>query len=155
MTMPHRGPARAAGLTLIELVVVLGILAATAMLVLPAVGRGTETLRLRSEAGRVAAIMREARQHAVSQKRATRVTLDAARNIVALTASNSEHPVRQLELRPGLHVSVATGSEVLPFSPRGLTRDTRWIVEGPAGRRLAIDVEAVSGRVTVGPEKGS
>jgi prepilin-type N-terminal cleavage/methylation domain-containing protein len=143
------------GLTLIELVVVLAIVSVSAVLVLPSVGRGTQSLLLRSEAGRVAAMLREARQHAVSQRRPTRVTLDTARNTVVLTAGDPDHPLRRLEVRPELHLRVATGSDVLSFSSRGLTRETRWIVEGPGGRRLAIDVQAVSGRVTVAPDQSS
>ncbi len=144
-----------AGFTLVEIVVVLAILTVVAAIVLPAVGRGTEGLRLRSEAGRVAALLREARQRAVTQRRSTRVALDRVRNTVVLTAGDPDHPLRQLTLPTGLRLTVAAGGESLGFSPRGLTRETRWLLEGPGGRRLAIEVDAVSGRVTVGPEARS
>lgn len=147
--------ARPAGLTLIELVVVLAIAAVAVALVLPAVGRGTQVVRLRTEAGRVAALLREARQHAVTQRRATRVTLDRTRNALALTAGDPDHPVRELALAPGIRLDVATGGETLTFSPRGTARETRWQLEGPGGRRLLITVEAVTGRVSVAREVGS
>jgi len=138
--------------TLIELVVVLAILAVAAALVAPAVGRGTEALTLRTEAGRVAALLRQARQHAVSHHRATQVTLDRERNAVALTAGDPDRPLREIVMPAGIRLSVGSGGEALRFSSRGLTRDARWVLEGPGGRRLAIRVESVSGRVTVTPE---
>jgi general secretion pathway protein H len=149
------GSATPPGFTLIELIVVLAILAVATALVLPSVGRGTESLRLRSEAKRVAALLREARLQAVSQHRATRVTLDPTRNTVALTVGESERPQRTLELPAGLRVSVVVGGESLTFSSRGLTRETRWMVQAAGGRQLAIDVHPVSGRVTVGREPES
>ncbi|MGH7408950.1 MAG: pilus assembly FimT family protein, partial [Candidatus Methylomirabilales bacterium] len=79
-------PARP-GFTLIEIVVVLAILGVSVALVLPAVGRGTDGLRLRTEAGRVAALLRQARERAVGQRHAARVSLNQARNTVTLTVA--------------------------------------------------------------------
>jgi Tfp pilus assembly protein FimT len=135
--------------------VVVAILAVATGLVLPTIGRGTESLRLRSEAGRVAAVLREARLKAVSDRVATRVTLDRTRNMVVVVGRDAEHPIRELAVQPGLRFSVATGSDTVRFSSRGMTRETRWLLEAPGGRRLAIDVEAITGRVKVGPEDRS
>ncbi|HEV8676373.1 MAG TPA: GspH/FimT family pseudopilin [Methylomirabilota bacterium] len=146
---------RSPGFTLIEIVVVLAILAVATALVLPAVGRGRDALQLRSEAGRVAALLREARLQAVSQRHATRVVLDRARNTVVLTGRDPAHPLRELAVPAGLRFTVATGGDTLTFSSRGLTRETRWLLERPDGRRLAIDVDGVTGRVRVGPERPS
>lgn len=142
----------APGFTLIELVVVLAILAAVAALVLPAVGRGLDGLRIRREAGRVAGLLREARLLAVTRREQTRVTLDRVHNALALIEAETDAAEREVVMPPGLRLSVAAGRETLTFSPRGLTQKARWIVEGPGGRRLAIAVDAVSGRVTVRPE---
>ncbi|MGH7266727.1 MAG: pilus assembly FimT family protein, partial [Candidatus Rokuibacteriota bacterium] len=120
-------------------------------LVIPAIGRGAAGLQLRQEAGRVAAVLREARLKAVTQRRTARVTLDPVRNTVAVTLGDPDRPVRELTIAPELRVTVATGSESLAFSSRGLTRDTRWVLEARGGRQLAVAVDAVTGRVTVGP----
>jgi prepilin-type N-terminal cleavage/methylation domain-containing protein len=156
---PARPPARrprggrgAAGLTLVELVVVLAILAVATLLVLPAVGRGAETLRLRSEAGRVAALLREARQRAVSQRRPARVRLEAAGTTVILASGDPDRPARRLALARGVRISADGDQDVLTFSPRGTARPARWVVESASGRRLAVEVEALTGRVTVGRE---
>lgn len=152
---PGARPSGPRGFTLIEIVVVLAILAVATALVLPSVGRGTESLRLRSEAGRVAALLRQARLQAVSQRRATRVTLDPVRNTAAMIAGDPDHPPRLVELPAGLRLRAVTGGESVSFSSRGVTRETRWLVEAAGGRRLAIDVEAITGRVTVGREPRS
>jgi Tfp pilus assembly protein FimT len=123
--------------------------------VLPSVGRGTQSLQLRGEAKRVAALLREARLQAVTQRRATHVALDRTRNAVALRVGESDDPQRIVELPAGLRISVAVGGEKLTFSSRGLTRETRWMVEAAGGRELAIDVHPVSGRVTVGRDPES
>jgi prepilin-type N-terminal cleavage/methylation domain-containing protein len=146
---------RPPGFTLIELIVVLAVVAVAMAFVLPSVGRGTETLRLRSEAKRVAALVREARLQAVSQHRATRVALDRASNTVTLTVGDSERPHRTVELPAGMKITVDVGGESLTFSSRGLTRETRWIVEAAGGREMAIDVHPISGRVTVGRDPES
>jgi general secretion pathway protein H len=141
----------AAGFTLIELVVVLAILAIAASFVLPAIGRGAEGLRLRQEAGRVAALLREARLRAVTQRRTTRVTLDRTRNTLSLIAGDPDNPLREITIGPDVRVNVAIGGDSLAFSSRGLARDTRWVLEAAGGRQLAVAVDAVTGRVTIGP----
>jgi general secretion pathway protein H len=146
---------RPPGFTLIELIVVLAVVAIAMAFVMPSVGRGTETLRVRSEAKRVAALVREARLQAVSQHRAARVALDRTRNTVTLTIGDSERPHRTVELPAGMRVTVDVGGESLTFSSRGLTRETRWIVEAAGGREMAIDVHPISGRVTVGRDPES
>jgi general secretion pathway protein H len=144
-----------AGLTLIELVVTLGVLAVAAAIVLPSIGRGTEWVRLRSEAGKVATLLRHARLLAVTQRRPVRVVLDRASNAVTLEAEGTAEPARELVMPAGLRLSVVAGAESLSFSPRGITRETRWAVEGAGQRRLVIEVEGISGRVTVGQGRGS
>jgi general secretion pathway protein H len=152
---PGARPSGSRGFTLIEIVVVLAILAVATALVLPSVGRGTESLRIRSEAGRVAALLRQARLEAVSQRRATRVTLDPTRNTAAMVAGDPDRPARLVELPAGFRLRAVTGGESVSFSSRGVARETRWLVEAAGGRRLAIDVAAITGRVTVGREPRS
>jgi general secretion pathway protein H len=146
---------RAAGFTLLELIVVVAILAVATALVLPSIGRSSETLRLRSEAGRVAAVIREARLRAVSQRHATRVKLDAGRNTVVVTGRDEDRPLRELTVDAGIRLSVDRGGDTLTFSTRGLTREARWLLRGPGGRQFAVDVEAVTGRVRVAAEDRS
>jgi prepilin-type N-terminal cleavage/methylation domain-containing protein len=140
-----------AGLTLIELAVVVAVLATLTAFALPAVRRGSENLQLRAGAGRVASLLREARQQAVTHRRSTRVTVEGSRHAAALGWEGGDESLRRVELPARFRIDAAGDAETLKFSPRGLARDARWVVEGPGGRRLVIAVHGVTGRVTVAP----
>jgi general secretion pathway protein H len=137
------------GLTLIELVVVIAVVAAVTAFALPSIRRGSEGLQLRAGAGRVASLLREARQQAVTQRRPTRVSLDAGGRGLALAWDGSAEPLRRVELPDRFRLEATSGSEALTFSPRGLARDATWVVEAPGGRRLVVEVHGVTGRVAV------
>jgi general secretion pathway protein H len=140
----------ATGFTLLEVLVVLVVLAVAAALTLPAIRRGTEGVRLRTEAGRVAAVLREARQRAVRERQPTRVALEEDRQAVVLSSDAGER-LRRVELSPSVRVEPLTGGPAVTFTTRGVTRDARWAVQGPGGRRLVIDLHGLTGRVTVAP----
>lgn len=148
--MSRRAPTwDAAGLTLVEIVVVLAVLATVSAFALPSIRRGSEGLQLRAGASRVASLLREARQKAVTHRRSTRVELQSSRHGAALAWDGTEETLRRVDLPERFRLVAAEGGESLTFSPRGLARDARWIVEGPTGRRLAIDVQGLTGRVAV------
>ena len=149
--MIRRDTARAgsSGLTLLELIVVVAVLATVTALALPAIRVGTAHLQLRAGASRVAGLMREARQQAVTHRRSTRVTLESNRRAVSLGWAGTDEAIRRVELDPQFRLEPAD-VDALTFSPRGLVRDARWTVEGPGGRRLVVEIEGVTGRVTVG-----
>jgi Tfp pilus assembly protein FimT len=140
-----------AGLTLVEIVVVVAVLATLTVLALPTVRRGSENLRLRTGAGRVASLLREARQQAVTHRRPTRVTVEGDRHAAALAWEGTQDSLRRVQLPDRFRIDAAAGTETLTFSARGLARDARWMVEGPGGRRLIVTVHGVTGRVTVTP----
>lgn len=148
MNRPSRG---ASGLTLMELVVVLAVLAIVTAFALPSIRRGSENLQLRAGAGRVASLLREARLQAVTHRRATRVALESSHRGVALAWDGSDEPLRRVELPARFSLAMVAGGESLTFSPRGLGRDAQWAVEGPGGRRLIVEVHGITGRVAVAP----
>jgi Tfp pilus assembly protein FimT len=133
----------------VELAVVFAVLAVVAVFVLPTVRRGSEGIQLRTGAGRVASLLREARQRAVSHRRPTRVDLEGQGRAAAVRWDDADEPLRRVELPERVRVEPASGGERLTFTPRGVARDARWIVEGPSGRRLVVDVNGVTGRVSV------
>jgi prepilin-type N-terminal cleavage/methylation domain-containing protein len=141
------------GFTLIELVVVLFIVAAVAAVALPSIGRSVDGLRLRREAGQVAALVRTARLRALTEQRPVRVTLDPARGTVTLTAAGPDVRPREIALRRGISARVDAGGSALTFSPRGVARPIRWVLEDTGGRRLAVEVADVGARVRVGPDR--
>ena len=132
-----------------ELVVVLAVLATVTALALPSIRRGSDGLQLRAGAGRVASLLREARQQAVTHRRSTRVALEPGRRGATLVWEGTDEPLRRIELPDRFRLEATAGGETLTFSPRGLVRDTRWVVEGPGGRRLVVEVNGVTWRVAV------
>ena len=142
-----RGDAR--GLTLLELVVVLAVLATVTVFALPSIRRGSDGLQLRAGAGRVASLLREARQQAVTQRRPTRVALEPSHRAATLRWDGTDEPLRRVELPERFRLEATAGGETLAFSARGLARDARWVVAGPGGRRLVVEVHGVTGRVAV------
>ena len=132
-----------------ELVVVLAVLATVAAFALPSIRRGSEGLQLRAGAGRVASLLREARQQAVTHRRPTRVVLEPATAAPRSAWEGSDEPLRRVELPERFRLEASAGGEALTFSSRGLVRDARWVVEGPGGRRLVVEVHGVTGRVAV------
>lgn len=139
----------ARGLTLIEIVVVLAVLATVSAFALPSIRRGSEGLQLRAGAGRVASLLREARQQAVTHRRPTRVALEPNHRGAALAWDGSDEALRRVELPDRFRLEASAGGEALTFSSRGLVRDARWVVTGPGGRRLVVEVHGVTGRVAV------
>ena len=139
------------GVTLLELIVVLAVLAVVTAFALPSIRRGSEGLQLRAQAGRVASLLREARLQAVTHRRPTRVVLEAGHRSATLTWDGTAEPLRRVELPERFSVQAPEGGDALTFSPRGLVRDARWVVEAPGGRRLVIEVHGVTGRVAIAP----
>jgi prepilin-type N-terminal cleavage/methylation domain-containing protein len=144
-----RRPRGASGVTLLELVVVLAVLATVTAFALPSIRLGAQNLQLRSGAGRVASLLREARLQAVTHRRSTRVSLESSHRSVALAWDGSDEPLRRVELPERFRLTTVTGGESLVFSPRGLVRDAQWAVEGPGGRQLIVEVHGITGRVAV------
>lgn len=149
MSRSAPGLRASAGLTLVEITVVLAVLATVTVFALPALRRGSEGLQLRAGAGRVASLLREARQQAVTHRRPTHVAIEGNRRTAVLGWEGVAEPLRRVNLPERFRVEAAAGPERLTFSPRGLVRDARWVVEGPGGRRLVVEVHGVTGRVSV------
>jgi len=137
------------GVTLLELVVVLAVLATVTAFALPSIRRGAQNLELRASAGRVASLLREGRLQAVTHRRTTRVSLETNHRAAALAWEGSDEPLRRVELPERFQLAAVTGGDTLTFSPRGLVRDAEWAVEGPGGRRLIVEVHGITGRVAV------
>ena len=144
-----RRPRGVSGVTLLELVVVLAVLATVTAFALPSIRRGAQNLELRAGAGRVASLLREARLQAVTHRRTTRVSLETNQRAAALAWEGSAEPLRRVELPERFRLATVTGGDTLTFSPRGLVRDAEWAVEGPGGRRLIVEVHGITGRVAV------
>ena len=132
----------ASGFTLLELIVALAVLALALAVVTPAIGRGTEGLRVRSEVASFAATLRHARELAISTQRPRRVRIDGDTHRVTVVTPASDPQEREVSetrsLSPRLAVEVLEAAEVV-FDARG----------GASGGAFRLSSGAIVYRVTV------
>ena len=137
------------GFSLIELVLVLFIIALVAGLVLPAVGRGVETLQLRAEVGAFSAFLRYAREQAITKREAQEVTIKPEAHLLTLRAAGSETPRASRKLSPRIAISAdAPSGNSITFSPRGVSTGGSFRLTAPDGRAYWVRVDPLTGRVT-------
>ncbi len=137
------------GFTLIELVLVLFIVALVAGLVLPAVGRGVETLQLRAQVATFSAFLRFAREQAITKREAQEVTIKPDAHLLILRAVGSDSPRATRKLSPRISISADGSSEAsITFSPRGISAGGSFRLTAPDGRAYRVSVDPLTGRVT-------
>ncbi len=142
---------RAAGVSLIELMIVLMIMALVAALVMPMLGGGVSNTEMRSAARQLASGLRLARSEAVSQRRETFLVLDLAGRRFKVDRDPQEHALpHDLELKLFTAqkdlVDETTGS--IRFYPDGGSNGGR-ITVGSGERKYEVDVDWLTGRVAI------
>ncbi|HEU5320012.1 MAG TPA: GspH/FimT family pseudopilin [Methylomirabilota bacterium] len=141
---------RAAGFTLLELLVTLAIVAVAAALVLPAIGRTTDTVRARAEVAGFSAVLRHARERAITSHTPHEVVIDlTAHRMAVTTAAPGAEPevTRTRALSPVLRVE-ATPPPALTvrFEPQGSSSGGDFrLVSGAIAYRVTVD--PLTGRV--------
>lgn len=131
------------GVTLLELIVVLAIIALAAGLVAPTIARSTDSLRLRAEVAGFSALLRHAREQAITTRRAHRVVVDPADHQVRVLVGDEVRRTRAIPARWRIDVP-GRASLAVRFEPHGAST-------GGDYRILADDV---TWRVTVDPLTG-
>jgi prepilin-type N-terminal cleavage/methylation domain-containing protein len=132
------------GFTLLELLVTLLVVALAVAVILPAVGRNTETIRLRAEVAGFAAMYRHAREQAITTRAAHAVVLDAEGR--RLTLVKGEDEVRRTRPISERFAVRAESSPVVRFEPEGTSSGGRFqLAAGATTWRVTVD--AVTGRV--------
>lgn len=145
--MGYRAKVGARGFTLLELVVTLFVLGLAAVLATPVIGRTTDTLRTRAEVARFAAMLRHAREQAITTNRPYRVVIDPPDRRVTIVAGEDE--IRETRvLPPQFEVRPVSNPAALSvrFEPQGVSNggDFRFV----AGRVVyRVTVDALTGRV--------
>lgn len=136
----------ARGFTLIEIIVTLFVLAVALALAVPVVGRTTDTIRTRSEVAGFSALLRHAREKAITTRRTQSVVVDPEEHRVTITAGADEtHETRAVSPRLTIEAKSSTGLTVR-FAPEGTSSGGEFrLASGSTVYRVLID--PITGRV--------
>ena len=142
---------RNAGVSLLELMIVLMIMAIVAALVVPMLGGGVSNTELRSAARQLAAGLRLARSEAVSQRRETFLLLDVAGRRFKVDRDPQEHALpREAELKLYTAQKDLVDEKIgsIRFFPDGGSNGGR-ITVGSGERKYEVDVDWLTGRIAI------
>lgn len=136
----------ARGFTLLELIVTLVVIAVAAGLVAPAIGRSTESLRVRAEVAGFSATFRHAREQAITMRQAFTVQVNLQNRLLTVTTGEDEvRWTRALSQRVELRADTP-GSLAVRFEPQGTSSGGEFhLMSGKIVYRVTVD--AVTGRV--------
>jgi general secretion pathway protein H len=144
---------RAAGFTLLELLVVMSILAVLAALAVPALTAPSDSARLRATAEQIAAALRLARANAIARNGEAAVVIDAERRSI----HRKDSPVQQFPPDIFVQLTIADGERKTPT--RG---GYRFFADGSStggdiilrlnGRELRLCVDWLTGKAGQGAE---
>ena len=147
----QRRGARERGVTLLELLIVMGLIALIAGLVLPQFGDGVPTSQLKSSARQLAAGLRVARSEALAQKRETFLVLDIEGKRFKI-----DRDPREYALPPRISLKLFTAQRdivnerigSIRFFPDGGSNGGR-ITVASGERKFEVDVDWLTGRVAI------
>ncbi|HXH84119.1 MAG TPA: GspH/FimT family pseudopilin [Candidatus Tectomicrobia bacterium] len=147
--LTRRAGRRAApGFTLLELLVTLAVVAIAVGLALPVIGRSTETIRARAEVAAFSALLRHARERAITSREPHAVVIEPAEQRVVLRAGGPEGDIREVrQLSPRLTIeAVPPPALTVRFEPQGASSGGDFrVASGPVVYRVTVD--PVTGRV--------
>lgn len=144
----RRAGRAAGGFTLLELIVTLAIMAVVMALVMPAVGRGTESVRMRAEVAGFAALLRHARERAIVSQKPQAVVVEVNNQRVSVRAGGPDGEVRETRALPERLTVEATPPPALTvqFDSRGSSSGGDFrLSSGTITWRITVD--ALTGRV--------
>ncbi len=139
------------GVTLLELLIVLSIMAVVAAMVVPMFGSGVSTAELKGAARQVAAGLRLARSEALATRQETRVVLDLERRTFKAEPELREHALPhaiELKLFTAQSDLVTERVGAIRFFPDGGSNGGR-VTLAVGERKYEVDVDWLSGRVAI------
>jgi general secretion pathway protein H len=145
------GPSKQRGVTLLELLIVIALMAVVAGIVIPMFGGPVPTSELRSSARQLAAGLRLARSEAVAERRETFLVLDVAGKRFKVDRDAQVHalPSRiELKLFTAQNDLVSDTVGSIRFFPDGGSNGGR-ITVGAGSRKFDVDVDWLTGRVAI------
>jgi general secretion pathway protein H len=142
---------RARGVTLLELLVVIALMALIAGIALPMFGPGVSTSELRGSARALAAGLRAARSEALAQRRETFLVLDVAGKRFKVDQDPREHKLPKgvmLKLFTAQNDLIDGSVGAIRFFPDGGSNGGR-ITVAAGERKFEVDVDWLTGRVAI------
>lgn len=144
--MGRRAEVDTRGFTLLELLVTLLVIALALGIVVPSVGRSMDSVRARADVARFSALLRHAREQAITTRRPHAVVVDPAGQRLLLVAGDDEvRESRPLRADLSIEPIPPTGFRV-GFQPHGVSSGGRFRIVSN-GVRFRVTVEPLTGRV--------
>ena len=144
-----RPPAR--GVTLLELLIVLSIMAILAAMVVPIFGGGVSTGELKGATREIAAGLRFARSEALATRQETRVVLDLEQRSFQVERDARTHTLpKQIEIKLFTAQSDLVSEKIgaIRFFPDGGSNGGR-VTLAAGERKFDVDVDWLTGRVAI------
>ena len=139
------------GVTLLELLIVLALMAIVAGFVMPMFGGPVSTSELRASARQIAAGLRLAQSEAVAQRRETFLVLDVSGKRFKVDTDPHEHKLSskiELKLFTAQNDLVSESVGAIRFFPDGGSNGGRISVAA-GERKFDVDIDWLTGRVTI------
>ena len=139
------------GVTLLELIIVISLMAILTAVVIPMFGGGVSTTELRSAARQIAAGLRTARSEALAQRRETFLVLDVAGKRFKVDQDPREHKLPSgidLKLFTAQNDLVDATTGAIRFFPDGGSNGGR-ITLAAGTRKYEVDVDWLTGRIAI------
>ncbi|MGR9106179.1 MAG: GspH/FimT family protein [Gammaproteobacteria bacterium] len=146
-----RNENRAAGFTLLELLLVLTIAVIAMVVVVPNFAKGIDAVRLQSTSREIASALRYLRGHAVSQHVQAEFNVDVDANVYRITGRQKNYTVpRSIKMRLITADTEITGanSGTIRFFPDGSSTGGRVILRTGNRKRL-LDVNWLTGQIEI------
>ncbi len=134
---------RNAGMTLVEVMVVVTIVAIAGAAILPSVAAGLDSLRLKSTADRLANTFRYAREHALRMQVVCQVTVDPQKNRVEMQALGRQVVRREWEMPAEITVREYR-PRTFVFTPDGGSPRVQITLENPRGRTAVVEMDVLT-----------
>jgi general secretion pathway protein H len=134
------------GFTLLELIVTLFIIVLTVGLAVPVIGRSSDAIRARADVAGFSAVLRHARERAITSRRPHSVVIDPGAHKMTVLAGGADGDVKETRTLPDRVSVQATPPPALTvrFEPEGTS----------SGADYRVTAGAVVYRVTVDPITG-
>lgn len=147
---------RQRGITLVEMVIVMAIIALGAVVMVPNIGAWLPTYRLKSASRDIVSTMRVAQMKAVATNANYRVSFDdAAKTYILQRQSGTSYTNdgTSQALPSGISINSVSflGNKYVTFNPNSTAVSGSIVLENPKGARKTITVLSTTGRVNVTP----